>query len=229
MGIAVLAAHQGKNATLIKACSDLYVRDGAVVADVTYGKGAFWAETDTARFTLLKTDIRPVGADVGKADFCKLPYENDSIDVVVLDPPYVHNPGVKTKHMMNNRYENAETTAGMYHDDILRLYLKGMTEARRVLKDKGVLWVKCKDEVESGHQCWSHIELYAMACSGLGLYAQDLFILVTRGPNAKRWKGVQRHARKNNSFLWVLRKGEVKLPSRQERMKQTIWGSMRPA
>lgn len=42
----------GNNAVLIDLLSKLYVTDGAVVRDVTWGKGAFWKATDTSRFTL---------------------------------------------------------------------------------------------------------------------------------------------------------------------------------
>ncbi len=48
-----------------------------------------WRNTDTTRFTLLPSDINPE-AGVTVADFRTLPYAPESIDVVVLDPPYVH-------------------------------------------------------------------------------------------------------------------------------------------
>jgi hypothetical protein len=81
-----------------------------------------------------------------------------------------------------------------------------MVEAVRVLKPGGRLFVKCKDEVESGVQRWSHVELHHIATAELSLYPRDLFVLVpsSRSPSA-RWPS-QRHARKNHSFLWVFEK-----------------------
>jgi hypothetical protein len=35
----------------------------------------------------------------------------------------------------------------MGHDAIVALYKEGMTEAKRVLKDGGLLFVKCQDEI----------------------------------------------------------------------------------
>jgi hypothetical protein len=62
--------------------------------------------------------------------------------------------------------------------------------------------VKCKDEIESGKQCWSHIEILEEATK-LGLYGKDLFILVpTSRTSSGRWKR-QLHARKVHSYLWV--------------------------
>ena len=70
----------------------------------------------------------------------------------VLYGPDIHNPG---KHITDYRYNNAATTGGMYHREIVtRFYYPGMAEAARILKPGGQLWVKCKDEIESSEQCW---------------------------------------------------------------------------
>jgi hypothetical protein len=92
----------------------------------------------------------------------------------------------------------------MYHDDILDLYTSGMSEAWRVLKWGGYLWVKCKDELESSTQRWSHIELFLIAVE-LGFYAKDLFIL-TQTQNPIIQHKAQQHSRKNHSYLWVFEK-----------------------
>jgi hypothetical protein len=191
-------AHPG-NAELIRDVAALYVADGATVADVTYGLGAFWRKTDTARFKLNGTDLVTTSPAV---DFRALPYADGSVDVVVLDPPYAHNGA---SHMVwADRYQS-QVTRDLGHDGIIDLYRAGMTEAVRVLKRGGTLWVKCQDEVESGRQKLSHIEIRAIA-SELQLRVEDLFV-VTPGskPSSKRWQR-QVHARKNHSFLWVFRR-----------------------
>jgi hypothetical protein len=210
------SAYKGMNADLFGPATSLYIADGAIVADITYGKGAFWRQCDTARFTLLASDLlmtKSVSAQIDllipskkyylTADMRALPYRERSIDVVVLDPPYIHNPGT---HMTDSRYNNAATTQGMYHRDILReLYCRGIQEARKVLRPGGLLFVKGKDEVESGQQQWSHRELYdaALRC---GFAGQDLFILVASATTSLlRWER-QLHARKNHSYLWVFQK-----------------------
>lgn len=195
----------GNNAALIDMVARLYVPDGSVVRDVTWGKGAFWKSTDTSRFDLQGSDVADhIGGHDGivRADFRALPDEDESADLVVLDPPYIHNPG---KHVTDSRYNNAATTKGMSHADIRELYADGMAEALRVLRPGGQLWVKCKDEIESGKQKWSHIEIHDDA-TGLGFYARDLFVLVppSKSPQS-RWS-TQRHARKVHSYLWVFDK-----------------------
>lgn len=122
--------------------------------------------------------------------------------MIVLDPPYVHNPG---RHMTDSRYNNRETTGGQSHADIRNLYRDGMAEAMRILRPGGRLLVKGKDQIESGKQNWSQTELLCDAVS-LGLYGRDLFILVPTSRTVMgRWK-VQLHARKVHSFLWVFEK-----------------------
>ncbi len=208
----------GDNADLVCAVAKLYIADGAHVADVTYGKGAFWRKTDTSRFRLLGSDLYPSNLECVKADFRALPYGDGSLDVVVLDPPYIHSPG---HHMTDKRYNNKHTddawrietasTHGMYHRDIMsEFYGKGMREAKRVLRDGGRLWVKCKDQIESALQCWSHIEIYAIATAELTLYAKDLFVLVpTSMTKTDAWVN-QYHARKTHSYLWIFEKPELR-------------------
>lgn len=189
---------------MIAAVSSFYIKNGAVVADVTYGGGTFWKKTDTSRFKLKKTDI------MSGVDFRALPYKDHTIDVVVFDPPYTHNPGTrKHKHMTDSQYRNAATTAGMYNADIMQLYREGMIEAFRVLNPNGgQLWVKCKDEVEAGVQRWSHIELYKIALS-IGLCARDLFVITPDSrTSSNRWKR-QLHARKNHSYLWIFQRPDA--------------------
>ncbi len=191
----IYTAVAGNNAELIEKVVDLYVKDGQTVADVTYGKGAFWTKTDTSLFKLLATDIKTT---CPTCDFRRLKYKDGTIDHVVLDPPYMHNAGTP---MHEKRYQNAGTTKGMYHVDIMKLYRQGIAEAMRVLKQNGKLWVKCQDEIESGYQRWSHIEIYDYA-TRLGFFGKDLFVMLrTNNPVIQQKR--QLHARKNHSYLWI--------------------------
>jgi ubiquinone/menaquinone biosynthesis C-methylase UbiE len=124
---------------------------------------------------------------------------------VAFDPPYVHNPGTM---IINDSYQNAETTKGLYHNDITKLYQDGMKEAYRILKPNGIMLVKCKDEVESSVQRWSHIE-FLLVASKMGMYAKDLFVVTQKNLPAIQHKK-QVHARKNHSYLWVFVKMEEK-------------------
>jgi len=98
---------------------------------------------------------------------------------------------------------NSESTKGMSHYDIIGLYTNGMAEAYRVLVKGGLLFLKCQDEVSSGKQFMSHIELYLIAMMQ-GYSCQDLFILSRK--SAQLQNKNQKHARKNHSYLWIFKK-----------------------
>ena len=200
----VFTSQVGDNAALIAHAARLYIPDRADVADITYGKGVFWRSVDTQGFkSFHPSDLLTLPDQ--QHDFRDLPYADESMDVVIFDPPYVHNPGAL---IVEANYRNAETTGGMFHDDIIELYREGMHESMRILRVGGTLWVKCKDEIESSIQRWSHIELYEIA-RGMGLYAKDLFILTQ---NARPYiQHVQKHARKNHSYLWIFERRPSRL------------------
>src|SRR5229473_1250813 len=170
----------------------LYAPPGSLIADVTYGTGRFWRKCPPQA----DWDLKVLGSDISSGtpagiicDLCSLPYKDGSVDVVVLDPPYVHNSGTRNSHdyaATTTRYNGHATTASMYNADIMNLYRKGLAEAYRVLNpDGGTCWVKCKDEVEREVQRWSHIRIFEMALD-LGFCARDLFIL-TGSTSPQRW------------------------------------------
>ena len=181
---------------------DLYVKPGSIVADVTYGKGVFWRHVPSGLYKVRATDIQ-TGVD------CRdLPYEDGEIDCVVLDPPYMHSPGGAThrtqpafeEHYRNNGSGNQ--TGSKYHEAVLDLYRVAGEEAYRVLRDRGVLIVKCQDEVCSNRQRFTHVEII-QAYEDTGFVAEDLFVVVRNNRPGVSRTVRQVHARKNHSYFLV--------------------------
>jgi hypothetical protein len=194
---------RGSNADLIAAVARLYVPDGAIVADVTWGQGVFWKRFNGhRRFTLVGSDLRHMTGANLVADFRQLPYADASLDVVVLDPPYRHTG--PNHDYLDHRYGGSTTTPNFRHADIIALYRSGMTEAKRVLRHSGTLWVKCQDEIESGQQRRSFIKIYNDAIA-LGFHDEDHFIVIPNAITTRRWLH-QKHALKSHSYIWVFRK-----------------------
>src|SRR5579863_9032278 len=142
----IFSATQGTNDAVFPDVLALYVRPGSTVADITYGKGVFWKNVPKDRYHLLATDIK-AGVD------CRaLPYEQESMDCVVFDPPYMHTPG-GTAHVGHQNFEqyyknnHGSDTTKKYHDAVLDLYFRAGADAWRVLKNGGIYIVKCQDEV----------------------------------------------------------------------------------
>lgn len=189
----------------------LYVKPGSVVADVTYGKGVFWRHIPKDRYRLKATDLR-TGTD------CRdLPYKAGEIDCVVLDPPYMHSPGgtAHTRHEpFETHYRNNVTgnrTGSKYHEAVLDLYRDAGQEAWRVLRERGVLIVKCQDEVCTNRQRFTHVEIMGMYAE-TGFIAEDLFVVMRNNRPGVSRAIRQVHARKNHSYFlvfWKWTKGKT--------------------
>ena len=204
----VLSAYALGNSDVFPKILDLYVLPGSVVADVTFGKGAFWRNVPTDRYQLLATDIRE-GVD------CRdLPYSDGSIDCVVLDPPYMHSPG-GTAHSSHSPFEEhyrnngtGNTTESKYHQAVLDLYCAAGKEAHRVLRERGILIVKCQDEVCANRQRFTHVEIID-EYRNLGFIAEDLFVVIRNNRPGISRAVRQVHARKNHSYFLVFwKRGE---------------------
>ena len=205
----VLSAYLAQNEQVFPKVLDLYVAPGSTVADVTHGKGVFWRQVAPDRYKLLATDI------IGGVDCRDLPYEDGSLDCVVLDPPYMHSPGGTThsgQKPFEDYYKNngsGNRTNSKYHEAVLELYVEGGREAHRVLRDRGVLIVKCQDEVCSNRQRFTHVEIIR-EYETFGFVPEDLFVVVRNNrPGISRAKK-QVHARKNHSYFLVFWKDDGK-------------------
>lgn len=219
----VCSAYMENNDSVFKHILELYVPQNSMVADVTFGKGVFWNKVDISRYRLFPTDLylkeevrtkfQAVNPLTG-VDCRNLPYENQSFDCVVLDPPYMesfyrsnknHMGGVGSHNAFRMAYSSGngcESSSVKYHDTVTEMYLQAGREAHRVLKEKGILIVKCQDEVCSNKQRLTHVEIIS-AYESMGFYTKDLFVVVRNNKPVISRVIQQRHARKNHSYFIV--------------------------
>lgn len=208
----MLSASTGGNDAVFPGILRLYVGEGSRIADVTYGRGVFWRNVPPGLYDVLATDIS-TGTD------CRdLPYGDGALDCVVLDPPYMHSPdgtahgthAAFERHYRNNGL--GSQTGSKYHQAVLDLYAEAGGEAHRVLRDGGVLVVKCQDEVCANRQRFTHVELMEIY-RRMGFVAEDMFVVVRQNrPGVSRMVR-QVHARKNHSYFLVFWKaGAAKRP-----------------
>jgi DNA modification methylase len=209
----VVSAHSAGNADVFPEILKLHVPEGSIVADVTWGKGVFWRNVSDDRYKVLATDIS-MGVDCRK-----LPYKGESIDCVVLDPPYMEGfyrkegslkAGSGTHSAFSDAYSNGDEVNGdtenvgtkKWHAAVTDMYFKAGNEAYRVLRKNGIFIVKCQDEVSAGKQWLTHVEIIN-EYEKQGYYSKDLFIVMrTNRPSVSRLKK-QVHARKNHSYFLV--------------------------
>lgn len=216
-----VSAYVGNNAEVFPHVLDLHVSPGSKVADVTYGKGAFWRKVPENIYDIYATDLQ-TGVD------CRnLPYAASEMDCVVLDPPYMeglfrrqseHLAGSGTHSAFRTSYSNGQATehvegAPKYHDAVLDLYIKAGSEAKRVLRNHGIFIVKCQDEVSANRQRLTHVELIN-SFEENGFYCKDLFIVVRPNKPGVTRLLKQEHARKNHSYFLVFVKLDPRYPKR---------------
>lgn len=197
----ILTAKQGTNADLFPDILALYVPKGSRVLDMTYGKGVFWSKVNEADWLLERNDMSP---DLGDHhdDFRNVGWQDSYFDAVVLDPPYLFGSNHLQADELDGYGNNDRPERGA--EGVLQLYFDGIAEAWSILRESGILIVKCQDGVESGKQVWVHDRLSRYA-EGYGYRFVDIFVLVRNGVPVMRWTQ-QVHARKNHSYFLVFRK-----------------------
>lgn len=213
----VLSAYQERNDVVFPKVLSLHVEEGAEIADVTYGKGVFWKNVDLGKYEVYASDLDQDKSPSGHPVDCRnLPYSDDSMDVVVLDPPYAEGFFRRNKEMLaggegshsqfRENYSNGEvvdTRGSKYHQAVLDLYCEAGAEAHRVLRDDGTLIVKTQDEVSANTQELTHIQITNFYEDVLEMYTKDLFVVMRSNKPAVSGMDKQVHARKNHSFFMV--------------------------
>ena len=192
----VLSAIVGNNADLLAAVARLWIKPDDIVVDATWGRGAMWNKLDG-----MPTHAHDIAKD--GVDCRALPYKANTIDVLVLDPPY--RPTHGSKNFAGNGLAEAYALGGSSLDtieDVLQLYRAAIVEAARVLKSGGRILVKCQD-ISYGHR----LHLVSLDILRLlienGFDFADQFILVNETRLRSGAWNKQERARRAHSVLWV--------------------------
>jgi hypothetical protein len=208
-----MSAYVKGNAEIFPKILELHVPKNSLIADVTWGNGVFWQNVCEDDYKLLATDI------AAGIDCRNLPYLNETIDCVVLDPPYMegfyrklpdNKAGSGSHSTFAEAYSNgdeinedsANEGTKKWHAAVTDMYFKAGREAFRVLKKNGVLIVKCQDEVSAGKQWLTHVEIINKY-EEMGFYTKDLFVVVRNNRPSVSRLITQKHARKNHSYFLV--------------------------
>lgn len=173
--------------------------------DCTYSKGVFWKNLPEPTH---KTDLYPQSSDVIEANSIDLPFESDSMENIMFDPPFIivgksYKDNKKGSSIMAKRFEGYEN-----FQQLKDHYIGTLKETYRLLKEGGTLVFKCQDVVSSGKNHFTHCLVMQMAMQ-VGFYAMDLHILLSKNRvnafNGQKWQN-QFHARKYHSYFWVFKK-----------------------
>ena len=193
---------------IINAILKLHVSSKRIDCDPTYSKGNFYNNTGIIP-PKYKFDIAPInGVEYG--DCRNLPLDDNSIECMMFDPPFLATTGKSLKTNDNGNKINKRFGVYPSEKELHKFYVDSMKEAQRVLKDNGILIFKCQDKVSSGLQYFSHCFIKEEA-EKIGFYPRDLFILLAKSRIVADWQVKnQKNARKFHSYFWVLEKSKKK-------------------
>ena len=187
----------------------LYVPSGVIDCDPTFSKGQFYKD-GLIKQPRLRFDLYPSGPGVEKGDCRHLPIKDNTLNCMILDPPFLATTGKSLSsrigNIINRRF-------GVYPNEkaLHQFYIDSLKEAYRVLKPHGILIFKCQDKVSSGTQYLSHVFICNEAVK-LGFYPRDLFVLLARSRLTADWQARnQLSARKFHCYFLVFEKGGKKV------------------
>ena len=184
--------------SIIQSIIELYIPEGKIELDPCYGKGCFYKsgkiQTPKYRF-----DIRPAVNEVKPCNCKNLPFEDNSINSIIFDPPFIAYPG-KNLIKKLKRYGTFRT-----YNDLKNMYKESFKEFYRILKRDGILIIKCQDATFGRDIIFIHIDDVIIPCRQIGFKEVDLFILLSKGRIENR-DGKQRHSRKYHCYFIVFKK-----------------------
>jgi len=196
---------------IIQNIIDLHIDSGIIDCDPTYSTGVFYKKNKITP-PKYKFDLYPQVDKVEKANSTNLPLDNESINSIMFDPPFVvsKGPSLKSKkkgsNIISSRFSSYESIPLLWE-----YYSKSISEFYRILKKDGVLIFKCQDTVSGGKNYFSHNYVMNKALEN-GFYPKDLFILLAKSRLISGNMKNQQHARKYHSYFWVFKKKKVNIP-----------------
>lgn len=193
---------------IIKWILDLHC-EYPIELDPTYSKGYFYKGNFPE--PKYKFDIKPEidGVEQGNAE--NLPLEDESINTIMFDPPFLATKGKSLTNKDNNNYINKRFGTYPTEKELHSFYINSLKEFYRILKKDGILIFKCQDKISSGKQYLSHVFIINEA-EKMGYYCKDLFILLTNNRIMAKWQlENQKNARKFHSYFLVLQKTNKKI------------------
>ena len=189
---------------IIQNILSLHCGGGPIECDPTYSVGNFYKHG--LKEPMFRYDIDPQRDGVVGASVDSLPLENESVRVVMFDPPFLMNGESKKKREDKTGLIGKRFTSFANWKELTEMYGGAMKELYRVLKNRGVLIFKCQDSVVGGKNYFSHVWIANRAVE-IGFYPKDLLILLARSRMTDGRK--QQHARKFHSYFWVLEKRTI--------------------
>jgi hypothetical protein len=198
----VMSSHLGTSDDLLPKILDLYLSPGARICDPWHGRGIFLRQIPDSKYDVVTSDIESHGIDARH-----LPYEDESFDGIICDPPWLAASPTGMSHWDADRYRTRGKQGSgkdrVTFADLVGVYQESAGEAARVLRTDGFMIVKMQDLISEGG-FRSHMEIVAKIQKE-GFWIEDCFVLTQWSPPALS-RGRQIHSRRNHSYFYVFRR-----------------------
>jgi SAM-dependent methyltransferase len=195
----------GEDADLIEQMLAFYPRKRPRrILDSTMNGGRFWRGT---KRKIVGMDIERSHGPSVVGDNTTMPFEANSFDVIVYDPPHIPNQGKDKQKDFNTRFGLGLRSPKEHGYTFSHLFPPFVQDAYRVLKPEGILLCKITDYVHDHQYQWAHVDLI-QAATAVGFRACDCIIKVRKGPIIDpKWK-VAHHSRRQHCYWLVFRKSD---------------------
>lgn len=193
----------GKDNGLLDVMLDYYAPTATRIIDVCCNARRMWKGTQWGK-KVLYYDIDPEVQPDQTVNWGALPDQNNSVDVLIYDPP--HLPAHAGR---NGKYMNGY---GLLHstekENIADLHESFLQEAKRVLKPNGLIFAKIKDYINNRKYQWN-LEYFKQEVRKVGLIPCDL--IIKKDPSggkmlSSKWKHAY-HAKNVHCYWVIVRKG----------------------
>ena len=197
----VIKSVQRSDRDILLSISKMYLNEKPFELDPCYSSGKFYEDLVRPKH---KLDKHPKSDDIKENDLLNgLPYDDNSIESIVFDPPFMFGKHGKTdENIMNKRFSMFDSWK-----DLEKMYKTSLKHFYRVLKKGGIVAFKCQDYTDS-KTTLTHCYVHSWALD-VGFKAEDLFIMYFKGGRIYNPNLIQRHARKYHSYWFVFIKPKL--------------------
>ena len=184
-------------------------------ADMTASSLGFYKKQHGAEYNIpepkILLDVYPQREDIIKiTPYQPLPLEDNSIDSMVCDLPFVVSP--HNAPSLQNTDAKSNIIFKRFHSfypasDMLSQYKFWIEEIYRVLKPDGICVFKTQSTISGGYNY--HTSEWSFMCAlNCGFYVLDKFILEAKARLISGKVKTQKHARRYTSDFWVFKKDD---------------------
>ena len=187
---------------VLDAMFDFYAPNSERIVDVCCNRRKMWKGTRWGD-KVTGYDLDPLMSPDEVTGWDNLPDPDQSVDVLCYDPPHLPTAAKNTAKLSGYDGFGLDTTT-CADTNVAALHLPFLTEAKRVLRQDGLIFAKIKDYIHNHRYQWN-LQYFNTAVRAAGLTPCDL--IIKRDPcggNLKsgRWK--KAHHAKNCHCYWVV-------------------------